>query len=198
MDNFPIKKPKKALAEVWSSLIPESAEEGNTIELSIKVSDKNLPVRDLSAFLEFVDSVYGRLSPQGLQSYSRRQNHQLEITQIRKGSWELVLEGIISRHHQQAELLIVIWLAVKYLPIAIKTTASAYNEYEQARLAREQRKQIRHGMEIDEVMRNLPATRKKEIVSLLHSIYEKENRKLNRVSRFIRARLIDINIRKKK
>jgi hypothetical protein len=197
VDNLPIKTPKKALAEVWSSLIPDNAEEGSIIELSIRIIDQNIPIRDLSAFLEFIDRIYGRLSPEGLQSYSRRQHHQLEITHIRKGSWELILEGVISRHHQQAELLVIIWLAVKYLPIAIKTGMSAYNEYEQARLAREQRKQIRKSMEVDEIMRNLPANRKKEITSLLHAIYEKEDRKLNRVSRFIRVRLIDITIREK-
>lgn len=198
MDNLPIKKPKKALAEVWSSLIPDDAEEGTIIELSIRITDKNLPVRDLSAFLEFVDRIYGRLSPEGLQSYSRRQHHQLEITQIRKGSWELILEGVISRHHQQAELLVIIWLAVKYLPTSIKTGLSAYNDYEQARLAREQRKQIKHNMEVDEILQNLPSNRKKEITKLLHSIYDKEDRKLNRVSRFIRVRLIDIVIREKR
>jgi hypothetical protein len=198
VDNLPIKKPKKALAEVWSSLIPDDAEEGTIIELSIRITDKNLPVRDLSAFLEFVDRIYGRLSPEGLQSYSRRQHHQLEITQIRKGSWELILEGVISRHHQQAELLVIIWLAVKYLPTSIKTGLSAYNDYEQARLAREQRKQIKHNMEVDEILQNLPSNRKKEITKLLHSIYDKEDRKLNRVSRFIRVRLIDIVIREKR
>ena len=198
MDNLPIKKPKKALAEVWSSLIPDDAEEGTIIELSIRITDKNLPVRDLSAFLEFVDRIYGRLSPEGLQSYSRRQHHQLEITQIRKGSWELILEGVISRHHQQAELLVIIWLAVKYLPTSIKTGLSAYNDYEQARLAREQRKQIKHNMEVDEILQNLPSNRKKEITKLLHSIYDKEDRKLNRVSLFIRVRLIDIVIREKR
>ena len=198
MDNLPIKKPKKALAEVWSSLIPDDAEEGTVIELSIRITDQNIPVRDLSAFLEFVDQIYGRLSQEGLPSYSRRQHNKLEIAHIRKGSWELILEGAISRYHQQAELLVIIWLAVKYLPIAVKTGLSAYNDYEQARLAREKRKQIRNSMEVDEIISNLPTNRKKEITKLLHAIYEKEDRKLNRVSRFIRTHLIDVVIREKR
>tara|TARA_R110002049_G_C9121973_1_gene558445 strand:- start:1098 stop:1694 length:597 start_codon:yes stop_codon:yes gene_type:complete len=198
VDNLPIKKPKKALAEVWSSLIPDDAEEGTVIELSIRITDQNIPVRDLSAFLEFVDQIYGRLSQEGLPSYSRRQHNKLEIAHIRKGSWELILEGAISRYHQQAELLVIIWLAVKYLPIAVKTGLSAYNDYEQARLAREKRKQIRNSMEVDEIISNLPTNRKKEITKLLHAIYEKEDRKLNRVSRFIRTHLIDVVIREKR
>lgn len=198
MDNLPIKKPKKALAEVWSSLIPDDAEEGTVIELSIRITDQNIPVRDLSAFLEFIDQIYGRLSQEGLPSYSRRQHNKLEIAHIRKGSWELILEGAISRHHQQAELLVIIWLAVKYLPIAVKTGLSAYNDYEQARLARAKRKQIRNSIEVDEIISNLPTNRKKEITKLLHAIYEKEDRKLNRVSRFIRTHLIDVVIREKR
>lgn len=197
MDYFPIRRPKAALAEVRSCLIPHDAEEGTTIELSIRVEDKNLPVRDLSAFLEFIDRIYGRLSPKGLQSYSRRNFRQLEINKIREGSWELIFEGIISKHHQQAELLVIIWLAIKYLPAAIKSTSSAYNNYEQGRLAREQRKQIRIGMEIDKLMHDLPEKRKREIANLLHAIYAKENRRLPRVSRFIRFCLRDIVIRKK-
>lgn len=197
MDNLPIKRPKLALAEIWSRIIPESYEEGTEIELVIRISSHHLPVRDLSAFLEFIDRIYGRLSKEGLQSYSRRKGNHLEVTRIRHGSWVLVFEGVISRYHQQAELLMLIWLAVKYLPPAVHSLTSAYNEYEQGRLAREQRKQIRAQIESDELMKNLPVKRKYEIAALLNTIYEKESRTLHRVSRFVNGRLIDILVHPK-
>ena len=197
VNKLQIRKPKLALAEVWFTLIQEEVEDGREIELVIRISDKNLSVRDLSAFLNFVDSIYGRLSKEGLQSYSRRSPRHLKISQIRQGSCELVLDGVISKIYPHAELLVIIWLAVKYLPVAVQSVASAYNEFEQARLARMQRKQIRHNIELDEVLRNLDVKRKKEIVDLLNSIYDKEYRKLSRVNRFVRRALIDIFIKLK-
>lgn len=197
MDNLPIKKPNAALEAVWNTLIAEDVADETEIELVIRISDKNLPVRDLSAFLAFIDGIYGRLSKKGFRSYSSRKYHHLEITQVRQGSWELVLEGVVSRYQQHAELLVVIWLAVKYLPPAVHSIASSYREYEQGRLAREQRRQIRHRIESDELMKDLPATRKREITALLNSIYEKEKRGLHRVSRFIDGRLIDVFIHPK-
>lgn len=198
MDNLPIKKPNAALAAVWNTLLTEDVEEGTEIELVIRISDKSLPVRDLSAFLGFIDGIYGRLSKEGIRSYSSRKHHHLEITQVRQGSWELVLEGVISKHHQHAELLVIIWLAVKYLPPAVQSIASSYREYEEGRLAREQRRKIRHGIESDELMKEIPVTRKKELTALLNSVYEKEKKVLHRVSRFIDGRLIDVFIHPKK
>jgi hypothetical protein len=198
VENLPVKKPRTALTAVWSAIISEDLSEGTEIELIIRISENDLPVRDLSAILEFIDSIYGRLSHGGILSYSRIQHNQLRITQIRKGSWELILEGVISKHEQHAELLVIIWLAVKYLPPAIHSAASAYHEYEQGRLAREQRKQIRYKIEEDEILRTVPKEKKQEIAYFLNTIYQKEHRKLFRVSRFIRLQIIDIVIRLKR
>lgn len=197
MEALPLKRPRAALTSLWATLIQEDIGEFAEIELVFRISDRNLIVRDLGAFCEFIDHIYGRLSSEGLDSYSRRSNQHLEISKVTQGSWELVIEGIISRDHHHAELLVIIWLAVKYLPPAVNSLAAAYNQYEQGRLSRQQRKLIRHGIDSDELLKSLQRNRKNEIAKFLATIYEKEHRKLARVANFINKGLIEVLIRAK-
>lgn len=141
MEDLPIQKPRNALEELWHLIFPMNISDDSVIELVISITPENISIRDLSAFLELVDHVYGRITPGGFRSYARKDFGHLKISRVHVGSCKLILETALS-----PEIFLIIWLILKYLPQAFKNTASAYNEYEQGRLARETRKRIKMEM----------------------------------------------------
>lgn len=96
MGNLPANVSKVALVELREAFIPSETPDSSYLELSIRISDEDLAVRDLSAFLDFIDGVYGRLAREGFQSYARREYGHLKIERIQKGSWELLLREAIT------------------------------------------------------------------------------------------------------
>lgn len=197
MDNFLIRKPGKALEVLRTALVPEDTLPDTIIQLIIRIREENLSIRDMSAFLEFIDHIHGRLTPGGFRAYARREYGHLKISKLRRGSWELVLETLFS-HLKQSEILLVIWLALKYLPHVIQAGATAYNQYEQGRLARENRKRIRQEIQEEEKLRNLPANRRRELAALLDILYTIEADGLPRTIRFAKKSLMDVQIRTRK
>lgn len=197
MEDLPIQKPRNALEELWHLVIPMNIPEDLVIELFIRIAPKNISIRDLSTFLELLDHIHGRLTPEGFRSYARREFGHLKISRVQEGSWELIIETTLS-YVKQSEILLIIWLVLKYLPQAFQTISSAYNEYEQGRLARENRKRIKMEMEEDEKLRNLSPNRRRDLIALIDALYSKEANKLPRASRFARKSLLDVDIRVQK
>jgi hypothetical protein len=193
MDNLPAKIPKTALVDLREVFIPTETPDNSYLELSIRIADENLVVRDLSAFLDFIDGVYGRLAKEGFQSYARRERGHLKVERIQKGSWELLLREVITSSYSHA--LIIILLAVKYLPPAINSLASSYNQVEQGRLARQNRKRIRAEMEQDERISRLPKSRRLQLAGLIEYLHEKEKYRLHKVIRFTHLRMLEIKVR---
>ena len=140
MKNLPIATPDVALTELKNIFIPENTPRDSYLELSIRITDQDLTIRDLSAFLDFIDRIYGRLSEKGLRSYASSELGHLKISELRKGSWELLLEEAITSGYSHA--LVIILIAVKYLPPAVESFANAYNQIEQGRLASANRRRI--------------------------------------------------------
>ena len=193
MDNLPANIPKTALIDLREAFIPSETPDNSYFELSIRIDDEDLTIRDLSAFLNFIDGIYGRLTKEGFQSYARREHGHLKFERIQKGSWELLLREAITSSYSHA--LIIIFLAIKYLPPAINSLASAYNKVEQGRLARRSRKRIRAEMEQDEKISRLPKSRRLQLAELIEYLHEKEKDRLHRVIRFTHRRLLDIKVR---
>lgn len=194
MDDLPIKKPKNALNELYNLIIPKNITEDASIQLIVCINDENLSIRDLSAFLELIDHIYGRLTTEGFQSYAQRKHRHLRISKVKQGSCELIIETLLS-YLKQSEILLIIWLALKYLPKAIQTMTTSYNQYEQARLARENRKRIRMEIEEDKKLHELPLKRRSDLAKLIDILYMKEFRNLPRSIRFARKSLLDVDIR---
>jgi len=164
--------------------------------LSIRIADEDLTIRDLSAFLDLIDRIYGRLSEKGLSSYARKELGHLKINKLQKGSWELLLQEVVTSGYSHS--LIVILLAVKYLPPAIQSLATAYNEVEQGRLASTERKRIKSEMAKDENLSTLSNDRRSQISELVEYLHDKEKKHLHRAIRFTQKRLLSINVRVKR
>ncbi len=195
MKNLPIKTPDSALKDLRDLYIPVDTPEGAYLELSIRIADEDLTIRDLSAFLDFIERIYGRLSEKGLPSYARKEHGHLKINKLQKGSWELLLQEVINSGYSHA--LIIIVLAVKYLPPAAQSIASTYNQVEQGLLARENRKRIKVEMEQDEHLASLSKERQNQLSELVEYLHEKEKEKLHRAIRFTQERLLSINVKVK-
>lgn len=193
MKNLPVKTPDSALKDLRAIYIPTNTPEDSYLELSIRIADEDLTIRDLSAFLDLIDRVYGRLSEKGLPSYARKELGHLKINKLQKGSWELLLQEVITSGYS----LIVILLAVKYLPPAIQSLATAYNEVEQGRLAGTERKRIKKEMEKDENLSALSNDRKNQLSELVEYLHDKEKKRLHRAIRFTQKRLLSIDVRVK-
>lgn len=192
MKQLPIKIPASALQDLRAAFVPADTPAGSYLELSIRIADEDLTIRDLSAFLELIDRIYGRLSEKGLPSYARREIGHLKINKLQKGSWELLLQEVLTSEYSYS--LLVILLAVKYLPPAIQSIATAYNQVEQGRLARAERKRIRTEMEKDEALLSLSEERRNQLSELVDYLHGKEKERLHRAIRFTQKRLLAINV----
>jgi len=124
METLPVKVPRRALADIAHSFIPEDTSYEATVELVITIEDSNINVREFAAYLSLIDRVYGRLSSKGLHSYAHTESGQLEITEIRKGSIELIVSQLVSEFRGVA-VLIVLWQVLKQL----KNVTAAFKEY---------------------------------------------------------------------
>ena len=194
IEDLPVAKPRNALEELRKLMIPSDTPEDSLIELVISISNDNIIIRDLSAFLELIDHIHGRLTSEGLRSYARREHGHLRISRVQHGSWQFIIETTLS-YIKQTEVILIIWLVLKYLPQAVQTIASAYNEYQQGRLARESRKRIRIEMEEHDKLRNLPPSRKRQLAAIIDMLYAREAEKLPRAIRFSRKALLDVDVR---
>lgn len=196
MTNLPAKIPRTALDDLHQAFVPEGTLDESSLELSIRVACGDIAIRDLSAYLDIIDRVYGRLSEKGLISYARKEHGHLKINDMRQGSWELLIREAVTSGYSHA--LIIVYLAIKYLPPAIQSIAVAYNNYEQGRLARINRKRIKAEMENDIRLKNLSNNRMNQLARLIEYLHERESEKINRAIKFARKGLLDVEIRIKK
>jgi hypothetical protein len=198
MEKTSIKRPITALKELRKNILPTDIPYDAKIELVLNISADDITIRDLNAFLELIDHVYGRLSPKGFRSYSLRKYRQLKISRIEQGSLQLVIETVVS-FARELDIIIILWLSLKYLPQASQGFATAYNQYEQGRLARETRKRIRNEMEVDDKLRNLTTEQRRDLAMLIDHLFKRDSKKLPRAIRFATSKLnkVYLRIRKK-
>lgn len=194
MDDLVVRRPVTALRLVNELVLP-GAQVGDTLELSVRAESHALPARDMAAYLELIDHIYGRLRPEGFRSYAMRPYAHVRLAEVRSGSLEMaVVETLV----QGAAPLVILWLCLRFLPQLAVSVTSAYNNYQQGALARENRKRIRREMERDETMAELPKERRAEIAALIESLCERDAALLPRASRFAEDHIIQVEIRVRK
>lgn len=186
--------------------------EKSYLEIVIKIKDKNVNVRQFSSYLALVDRLYGRLSPNGLRSYARRQKAQLKISEFRKGSLELVIQLVYEHREVAASIMLVLFL--KFLPNAVKSVsdlvktlsestknmADSYKSYQEARLVKENRETLRKSIDKETSLKELPKNQKDELTMIQETLYEREKTKITLSKEFADKYVekISLRIRKKK
>jgi hypothetical protein len=195
MSNLPTRVSGGALRNVASAVIPhfDHAKECSTVVLVVRIDDKNIVARDFAAFLDLLDHVYGRSLPGSFDSYARRSQNHFEFADCQAGSWELIAEQALG-YAGKTPPLIILWLVLKYLPSAILSISSAYNQVEQARPARANRKKIREEMEKSELSDLTPAQRA-EVARLIDAVAIQEATLMPRVRRLMRKSFLEVKVR---
>ena len=186
--------PGSALEEVEKLLFPTGVPAEGILELVIVLEDHDLRVRGFSELLGFVDRTYGRLSPRGIRSYARREDEQVRISEVRSGSYELIIETL-ANNTDAVTSLVLISLLVKYLPGALESLAASYRDYEDARYTQEKRNQLRKQIEADENLQSLSKNKQDQLVRYLDYLYERDRKHLKNVGEFSKRSVIDVLIR---
>jgi hypothetical protein len=185
----------RCLFELFTILKVEDSKERD-VELVIHMANNNLVMRDMTAYLDVADRVYGRLTPEGLKSYAQSKIELLQISEVKQGSLEFIIEKIFEQ--EQAQRIIILWLCLKYIPIIAQKATKSYDNYQQGLLARETRKRIQHEMEKDKVINQLKGKSIESLSALVNELLEKESNLLFRASRFASENRIEVFIQKRK
>lgn len=188
MANTTIKIPVGTLRALGQAFVPVASSEAENLRLSIHISDKDISIRDLAAFLDLTDRMYGRLSEKGLLSYAHRERDHVQISRLRQGSWQLELIEVLGS--TQSFVLVLIGIILKYLP----TFAEGYNNIQQGRLADQRRKQIHDQLKKDEHLNNMDARKLADISNQIDNLLEKDKDLLHRASRFAEKNLLKVEI----
>jgi hypothetical protein len=159
--------------EIQKLLAPNLTITTSAIDLVISLESENLNLRDCSRFLVLIDRAYGRLLYGDLRKYAWNKTAQIRISEVRPRSWEIVLTQILHVIQNPTPIL-VLYVLLRLLPRAFQEGAdavmklsTAYNNYEQARLARANRKNLRDQMNKDEQLGQLSNQQKKQLAEII-------------------------------
>lgn len=187
-----LSKPITALAQLQELVLP-GAKEGAGLALQMQLHAEDLPLRDMAAYLELTDHIYGRLQSESFRSYAMRPRDQLRFSDAQPGSIILTIPGLV----QDASPLVMLWLCLKYLPSAVESVAKAYDSYQQGALAKANRKRIRVDMERDAALAQMPKERRAQLAALVAGLLESDSGLITKASRFSREHVYDLYLRLK-
>jgi hypothetical protein len=186
--------PQEVIDQLERNFLPPGAGPEDILELTVSVDDSNLRVRGFSAFLGFIDRAYGRLSPRGIRSYAQKHEEQLTISRVQPGSLEMLLEAL-AQNKEALTGLVILGMALKYLPAVFESLASAYRDYEEARYTRERRRQLMKQIEADEQAKALEKRQKEQLAELLDRLYAAERDNLRAAGEFAAQNLRQVRLR---
>jgi hypothetical protein len=182
------------LVNAVRAFLPAGISPGAALQLVIIIREKDINVRELTAYFTFLDKVYGRLTPRGLASYAQRRDEQLEISTLSKGSIEVLITELISSI-DKASAMIVLLLVIKYLPEFFRAIGETAKNIEEARLTHLRTEQLRGQLEKEAMEDELDEQTRQAIVELLESLYRSEARNLPSAYRFSEKYIQDIALR---
>ena len=219
--------PLVALKDLVNSIIPQKNEEINSVEILIELENYEINVRELSAFLSFLDRIYGRIKDWNLSSYSHLPNQQLKIETVRFGSVEIVISEIFVQAKEHFTAIVVLYTAVKLLkPMSelIKSSAESYKLIAEAKKLlsevvknkAETQKLFAETNKIDEETKlielnsqklereenlnfvdSLDKKRLNQIFKLIKEIYIKEEKTLPKIKKFADEKIKEIQLKVK-
>ena len=189
--------PHEAVEELTRLIVPEGAAGDDRIELTISFGEAGLNVRDLSGYLEFIDRAYGRLVSEEFRSYAQRPTEQIQVTEFRPGSVEMIFQEVLANADKVSSTILV-GILLKYLPAAIESLAAAFKDFEEARLIRLRREKLRKKLQQDQELKRLSSDSLEQLVVYLDMIYQLEHRNLPPARRFAEKymQLLQISVKK--
>ena len=199
LNELQISIPKSALAEIVELFVPANTPSFSVLQMTLTLPDRGVNIRELSAYLSLIDRVYGRLSENGLYSYSHRRDEQLEYAEVREGSWQIVFTEDLTPSATQR--FVLLYLLLKFLPhIQPDAAEAAYHRYIRQSVgyngdkSLDNRKQLRSWMPTDPVLSKMDGKRLTQLVNYLDSIYAVEAHRLSAPHRFAISSVQQVNL----
>jgi len=172
------------------------------IELIISIEQTGVNVKELSSYLDFIYRVDGHLSEIGYSKYVHNPRLQIEIDDIRFGSWEIVFQKLLNSI--DGDKLFIIYLSLKFLPKVIQTLLDAgYRFYEildiredylEKKEKRKYRKTIRQLIADEQRLSGLHKRQKEKLVDLLDKLYSEIGNRTVAASRFAKKFIKELKI----
>lgn len=175
--------PQDSLNALREAITQSAKPMDNYLELSIQFNAQDLNVREMAAYLEFLDRVYGRIVSDGLRSYAQRPEEQIQVNQFRSGSLEMIFQELIT-NLDKVSATIILGLVLKYLPDVLESLTTAYKNIEETKLIRLQREQLRKKLQEEEQLKSLKNQELNQLAGYLCEIYRIEQRHLPAAGRF--------------
>jgi hypothetical protein len=194
MEDSDVILPKKLITNLLDIILPPGTKGDEKFALIIRLETKNISLRELAAYLNFIDKAFGRLTPAGIYSYSKTSKYELKITEISHGSLEIIISNLLS-DLVSSKALIVVGLLLKYLPGIIRSALSGYRDYEEGRLARVQRQQIKEQITQDKKLSSLAKRQIKQLIELLTTLYRMDTRNLPKAHKFSKETVIQVELK---
>lgn len=205
IEKYSSKLPSTLKIGLINHLLLQQASSGvtyNAVELVISLKQHETNIKDLSSYLDFIYRVDGRISEIGYKRYVHRPRIQIEIDEVRVGSWEIVFQRFIDSI--DAEKLAIVFLVLKFLPEVAKTLANGIRSYYEIRNAREDylekrekrrvRKEIRELINIEENFSTLEKKQKEKLVVLLEDLYKTSEKNLPSAARLAQKSVKDVRL----
>lgn len=193
------KLPQKTKVELKNLFIDEP--EGTyDLEIEISLEDTNLNLREFSNYLFLIDRFYARLLQVGIYSYAHSEQEQLQITEIKKGSTQIVIRDLLSII--SPERVIMFYLLIKYLPAGLKdfsesilNIAHSFESYENAMYTRSMKKNLKRELANEEKLKNFDKKNLTVVAKSMEQIYSLDRRKFPSAVRFVNKYLRHVNLK---
>jgi hypothetical protein len=206
IEKYQNKTPSLSKLKLSQSIFKDVANDFDYLELFIKIQDTNINIKELSSYLELIYKIDGQLSEVSFARYSHTPRHQIEISEIRFGSWDIVIERVLNDIN--ADKLAITYFALKFLPKIIETFVEKIHTYYQIletrenylekRANRQKRKELRKLINDEKELDFLDKKQKEKIVLIINSLYEKVGDTTIPASRFAQKFIKDIKLLPKK
>lgn len=187
-------------------LFDKESNDDDTIELIITINNEDVNFKELSSYFDLIYRLDGHLSEIGYLKYVHNPNAQIKIDDVRIGSWEIVIERLLKSI--EADKLVIIYIALKYLPNVIQAVVDNVHKYYQVldlredflekKEKREKRKIIRELINHDSEFTNLEKKQKEKLIAILEELYDKSNAKTVPASRLAQKSIKGIKLKLKK
>jgi len=202
IEKYQNKIPSLNKLNLTQSIFKDVPSELDSLELAIKIQQTEINIKELSSYLEFIYKIDGYLSELSFAKYSHNPRQQIEISEVRFGSWDIVIERLLNSI--DADKLAIIYFTLKFLPKIIETFIDKIHTYYQIletrenylekRARRKKRKEIRKLINDEKELNFLGRKQKQKIILVIESLYEKAGDTNIPASRFAQKFIKEIKL----
>jgi len=180
---------KARLQNLLSDIIHDQLSRSNKdhLRLLITIGTEDLSARDFSAYFAFIDKTYGRLHLKGLASYAQQHEKHIRVSLLlHSGSLVALFEEPIG-HIDRASNLLLLYLALNYLPDLATTLTKSYQHIQKGHLAEAQAQAIQAILKTDPLLKGCSQIQLNLLAETLVSLSKREYKTLVKAARFAKG-----------